>query len=638
MRVILPLCLLLTASILARGGIEEEPFLDAGEAPEGLTARDWTAIRATWGARNPIDQAAYLKASNTGDTDVFGVSVAVSGDTVVVGAVQEGSMAVGVNGDQNNDGAPDSGAAYVYVRDAAGWHQQAYLKASNTDEDDNFGCSVAISEDTIVVGARGEDSNATGVDGHQGNNAARDSGAAYVFVRSGTSWSQQAYLKASNTDAWDDFGLSVAVSGETVVIGARGEDSNATGVNGDQDDDSENMAGAAYVFVRSGTSWCQQAYLKASNTCRYDRFGCAVAVSGDLLVVGASEEDSSATGVNGDQGDNSAYSAGAAYAFVRSGGSWSQEAYLKASNTDQSDHFGSSVGADGATVVVGAWAQGLGYDHSHEGAAYVFARGGGGWTQQAYLKASNAERGDLFGTSVGVSGDRILVGAWSEDSAATGVNGNQGNNSYWDSGAAYVFVREGAGWIQHAYLKASNTGRGDKFGWAAAVSGDTMVVGAQCENSSATGVNGDQGDNSFWMAGAAYVFEFCDSEQPATEAIRLGWPPNPCAFLPGRTTGPIVGAIWDPVVDHETFAPSAVVDFVGVDLVGPLNFPSPYGLVLITPPPSSQLFFALPGAPFSIRIPNDCALIGVHAWSQGGSFNGPGLELANAIDIVFGAF
>ena len=145
--------------------------------------------------------------------------------------------------------------------------QQAYLKASNTEASDFFGSSVAVSSDTVVVGAEGEDSNATGVNGNQLDNSELLSGAAYVFVRppGGTTWSQQAYLKASNTGAGDRFGISVAVSGDTVVVGAYSEDSNATGVNGNQLDNSALSSGAAYVFVRppGGTTWSQQAYLKA---------------------------------------------------------------------------------------------------------------------------------------------------------------------------------------------------------------------------------------------------------------------------------------------------------------------------------------------------------------------------------------
>jgi hypothetical protein len=174
---------------------------------------------------------------------------------------------------------------------------------------------VAVSGNPAVVGAYGEASNATGVNGNQNDNTAPGSGAAYVFVRNGTNWSQQAYLKASNTDILDSFGDPVAVSGDTVVVGAYGESSNATGVNGNQGDNSADYAGAAYVFARNGTTWSQRAYLKASNTETYDYFSL-VAISGSTVVVGANGEDSSATGVNGNQNNNSALESGAAYVFT----------------------------------------------------------------------------------------------------------------------------------------------------------------------------------------------------------------------------------------------------------------------------------------------------------------------------------
>ncbi|MEA2559168.1 MAG: trimeric autotransporter adhesin [Acidobacteriota bacterium] len=408
------------------------------------------------GARFPVtidptftQQQAYLKASNTEGFQFFGFSVAISGDTLVVGAMLENSSATGVDGDQSDNSAEWAGAAYVFVRSAGAWSQQAYLKASNTDADDRFGESVAISGDTIVVGAFQEDSNATGVDGDSSDNSASSSGAAYVFVRSAGAWSQQAYLKASNTDAFDQFGI-VAISGDTLVVGAEGEDSNATGVGGDQSDNSASSSGAAYVFVRSAGSWSQQAYLKASNTGADDLFGrTGVAISGDTLVVGAFGEASNATGVNGDQSDNSAISSGAAYVFVRSAGSWSQQAYLKASNAAAEDQFGESAAISGDTIVVGATreasnATGVDGDQSNDsagfsGAAYVFVRSAGSWSQQAYLKASNTDSGDLFSQSVAISGDTIVVGAYGESSNATGVDGDQSDDSAGGSGAAYVF-------------------------------------------------------------------------------------------------------------------------------------------------------------------------------------------------------
>ncbi|HMZ23079.1 MAG TPA: FG-GAP repeat protein, partial [Blastocatellia bacterium] len=398
---------------------------------------------ATW------SQQAYLKASNTGAADFFGQSVAISGDTVVIGAAFEGSNATGVNGDQSNNSAAQSGAAYVFVRSGTAWSQQAYLKASNTGASDNFGYSVAIAGNTVVVGAIGEDSNATGVNGNQSDNSAADSGAVYIFVRSGTTWSQQAYLKASNTGVSNNFGGAVAISSDTVVVGAAAESSNATGVNGDQNNNLASLAGAAYVFVRSGTTWSQQAYLKASNTRANDQFSTSVAISGDTVVVGSPNESSNATGVNGDQTNNLAGSSGAAYVFMRSGGTWSQQAYLKASNTGANDGFGRAVA---------------------------------------------------------IAGNTVVVGASFEDSNATGVNGDQTNNSTGNSGAAYVFMRSGGAWSQQAYLKASNTGGDDRFGWSVGIADDTVVVGAFFEDSNATGVNGDQSNNSVGDSGAVYIF------------------------------------------------------------------------------------------------------------------------------------
>ena len=476
-------------------------------------------------------QQVYIKASNTDARDGFGRVLALDGDTMVVAAPFEDSSATGINGDQSNDPSDpirfDAGAAYVFVRDGDSWSQQAYLKASNTDTGDDFGSSVSISGDTIVIGARGEASNTTGVNGGQSDNSWPNAGAAYVFVRNGTTWSQQAYLKASNTDAFDNFGTAVAVSGDTIVVSATSEDSLATGVNGDQGNGpiSNPNTGAAYVFVRDEFgSWTQQAYLKASNTDIRDGFGSSVSISGETIVVGALSESS---GDASNELDNSEVAAGAAYVFVRNEATWSQQAYLKASSPDEDDQFGASVSISGDTIVVGSDGEdsdaiGINGDDSdnsrpNSGAAYVFFRSGTTWSQQAYLKASNADsifdkdaddfNGDRFGQSVSISGDTIIVGADSEDSNATGVNGDQLDNSLFGAGAAYVFVRNESNWSQRAYLKASNPDVQDVFGQAVSISGDTVVVGTNLEDSSATGVDGNQDDNSASAAGAAYVFE-----------------------------------------------------------------------------------------------------------------------------------
>jgi drug/metabolite transporter superfamily protein YnfA len=328
-----------------------------GNAPAGLSAADWAQIKVLMPAASaPLSQQAYLKASynQAGWVGAFGTSVAADGDTVVVGAPFESSNAIGVDGNPADQSVEDAGAAYVFTRSGTTWSQQAYLKASNPEKKDFFGKSVAVSGDTVVVGADGEDSNATGVNGNQANNSATDSGAAYVFTRSGVTWSQQAYIKASNPDASDYFGESVAISGETAVVGAWCEFGNSPGVNGNQADNSDPCAGAAYVFTRTSGVWSQQAYIKASNPDSYDWFGQSVAISGDTVAVGSQEESSNATGVNGNQANNSSAYSGAAYVFIRSGSTWSQQAYLKASNTDASDNYGQSVAIDGDTVVVGA--------------------------------------------------------------------------------------------------------------------------------------------------------------------------------------------------------------------------------------------------------------------------------------------
>ena len=301
-----------------------------------------------------LTQQGYLKASNTGAGDSFGTNIAVDGDTLVMGARFEDSAATGINGNQADNSAPDSGAVYVFTRTDGVWSQQAYVKASNTEAGDEFGSWVAVDGDTLVIGAPLEDSAATGINGNQADNSAPDSGAVYVFTRTDGVWSQQAYVKASNAEAGDWFGATVAVDGDTLVVGARFEDSAATGINGNQADNSAPDSGAGYVFTRTGGVWSQQAYVKASNTEAGDEFGFWVDLADNTLVVGARFEDSAATGINGNQADNSAPDSGAGYVLTRTDGVWSQQAYVKGSNTGVGDEFGSDVAVDGNTLTIGA--------------------------------------------------------------------------------------------------------------------------------------------------------------------------------------------------------------------------------------------------------------------------------------------
>lgn len=375
-------------------------------------------------------QEAYLKASNTGPANQFGIGVALWGDTLAVGAWGEPSPLPGDDGP-----APDSGAVYVFRRVGSVWTQEAYLKASNAGENDEFGWSVALWGDALAVGAPQESSGSRGIDGDQADDSAPASGAVYIFRRAGTVWRQEAYIKASNAELGDRFGISVALRNDVLAVGAYLEDSAATGVDGDQYDESEpGDSGAAYVFRRTGSTWAQEAYVKASNADDLDNFGYRVALGEDRLAVNAVYEDSAATGVNQDQFNEDKDNSGAAYVFRYADGTWAQEAYLKASNAALGDKFSDSLALCGDTLVAGTFTK-----DSQSGAAYLFQRVGGVWSQRAYLKASNSGAGDRFAYNLALSEDTLAIGATHEDSQSTGVNGDDASNGAEDSGAVYVF-------------------------------------------------------------------------------------------------------------------------------------------------------------------------------------------------------
>ncbi|MFZ5439333.1 MAG: Ig-like domain-containing protein [Myxococcota bacterium] len=511
------------------------------ELPVAVHRLDWT--RAVYFVRachaygcsapsSPLGVAAgmlrtvgYLKASNTNPGDSFGSAIAISGDgrTLAVAARGESSAATGVNGDQSDNSKQNSGAVYIFTWGPNDWIQQAFIKASNTDANDQFGESVALNGDgsVLAVGCSEERSATTGINGDQTDNSAIQSGAVYVFTRAGTSWSQQAYLKASNAEADDFFGTTVALShdGRTLAVAMADEDSAASGVGGNQTDNSKRSAGAVYIFQSTGAAWSQEAYIKASNPDIDDYFGLSISLSadGNTLAVGAEGEDS----VPGNQLDNSIDGAGAVYVFARSGGNWAQQAFLKASNAGTNDAFGRKIDLadDGNTLVVTApsedsGAAGVNGSQSSNsalssGAAYVFVRVGAAWSQQAYLKASNTGAGDYFGMSISISGDGSTIAVASyEDSAAIGMDGDSADNSAPRAGAVYLFARDGSTWKPTRYVKAPNTNAYDYFGYGVALNtnGDALFVGAFGESSSATGLGGTQTDNSMPNAGAVYLF------------------------------------------------------------------------------------------------------------------------------------
>jgi trimeric autotransporter adhesin len=452
----------------------------------GSAQKDY-AIALTRETRATFEQSAYVKASNPGGDDVFGTSLALSGNTLVIGAPME---------DGSNDTASDSGAAYVLVRDSAGiWSQQAYLKASNADPGDNFGYSVAISGNLIAIGAPFEQSHAVGVNGDQADNSKLGAGAVYLYVRdSNGQWTQAAYIKASNTAASAQFGKSVALDGNTLVVGAPMIPI---------------LVGSTYVFTRDANgSWSEQAVITASDPRADAGFSQTLALEGDTLAVGAP--------FHAGMSDFS----GAVYLFRRQGSSWSEVVRLKSSNTESSDNFGFSIALSGATLAVGAPGEdggstGVGGDQNDNsaassGAVYLFDRdAAGNWAQTAYIKASNAETVDSFGYSLALSGDWLAVSADNEAGGSTGTGGTESDNTKPGAGAAYLFVRDVSGtWSQQLYLKASNADPNDRFGRSsAALSSSTLVFAAPFEDSNATGVNGDSSNNTVTASGAVYVFE-----------------------------------------------------------------------------------------------------------------------------------
>ncbi len=431
---------------------------------------------------DPVAQKAYFKASNTGAGDYFGGSVAVSGDTAVVGAYRE---------DGATNSLADSGAVYVFTRSAGTWTQQAVLRASNAGADDIFGSSLAISGDTIIVGALREDGP---------TNLASNSGAAYVFVRSGTTWTQQTILRASNAEANDWFGFSVAISGSTAVVGAPFEDGLVNNVSD---------SGAVYVFVRSGNTWTEQTMLRASNAGPSDNLGWAVSLANDSLLASAVGEDKPVPPVT---------NSGAAYLFTRAGNVWTESAILRASNADVNDGFGTSVALFGDTALFGAPNEdGPANNVADSGAAYVFNRMGNSWAESTILRASNPSPHARFGASIAFSHNHAVVGA-------PGDGGPAGFLS--DSGAAHAFLRMGNAWFGQGILRSYNFGNEDEFGIAVGVDGTITIIGSTSEDNSATGIQmgstvpssepGTANDS-----GAAYVFQLPAGPFP-TDLILAG--------------------------------------------------------------------------------------------------------------------
>jgi len=368
-----------------------------------------------------VSSVVKLTASDAVANDEFGSSMAMDGDTWVIGA-QEGTV---------------SGSVYVFVRSGiTDWTEQAKL-TSGTTKDRYGGDGVAIHGDVIVVGASEDYA------GNTGDNM----GSAYVYARSGSSWTEQAKLAASDGTDTDMFGNSVAVHGETVVVGAHWDDG----------------GGSVYIYIRSGTTWTQQARLPASDGDAGDAFGSSVSIYGNTLVIGDWVDDA--------HGESS----GSAYIFDRSGTGWTEQAKLFGSETQAYDNFGISLAIEGDTIIIGT-------DSETNGSAYIFDRTETSWSEQSKQTASAGASNDSFGWSVAIHGNMVVMGAdWDDD------NGEQ-------SGSAYIYGLLGGSWTEQAKLTANDGSAGDIFGWSVAMEENTVVVGSVWDS--------DSGEHS----GSAYVF------------------------------------------------------------------------------------------------------------------------------------
>lgn len=523
-------------------------------------------LPATGAAAQPqgavcANEEAALTAPDGAPDDQFGFAVSLSGTTAVVGAYLDDSPLM------------NAGAAHVFEGGAGAWSWTRRLVAPDAAATDRFGASVAIDTDTIAVAAPFDDDGAS------------NAGSVYVYIRSGTEWTGQQKLVAADGGAGDLFGAAIALSGDTLLVGAPFHDHSLTD------------AGAAYVFVRSGTVWTQQAELRASDGAVMDGFGSKLDLDGDTAVIGVPSDDDAGT------------SSGSAYVFVRTGTTWTQQQKLTASDPDPVDTFGDAIAVEGDTALIGSPRDDdLGTD---AGAAYVFVRSGSTWTQQVKLTAADGAAMDLFGLATALSGDTALLGArWDDD------NGMQ-------SGSASFFQRVGTTWLQGTKIVPADGAADDVFGNAVALTSAHALVGAFGKDA--------LGSNS----GGAYVFAHASGA--ASEVGFNGTPPNPAALLPGQTSGPLLGATWDPRIDHTSFFPGALADLLVVTPAPPLNVPTSFGTLLCSLAPPSDLFVTVAGTPFSIAIPSDCSFVGLAVCAQGGSFApGPVIQLTDALALVLG--
>ncbi len=401
--------------------------VDGDNTPGSLSGSAYIFIRdgSSW------SQQAKLSDANGLYNDQFGVRVALSGDTAVIGA-----------NFKDTDAGLSSGCAYVYARTGTNWNLQSQLNSGNNAEGDRFGISVDIDGNTAAIGSQYADTLVGG-----------NSGLVHIFARTGSTWALETTLLGSDVAGSDEFGFSVAVSNGRALVGARLHNYLSIG-----------DSGAAYVFQKSGAIWSQQAKLGASDASASDEFGRAVDLDGDTAVICATSDDTIG-GVN----------AGSAYIFAFAAGVWTEQEHLLASDGATGDGFGISTRLDGSTVIVGAQVADT-VAGADAGKAYIYVRSGTTWNQQAMILATDGAASDFFGYRVSISGDTAVVGADGDDTAAGS-----------GAGSVYVFTRTGSVWTEQTKLTPSDAGSGDNFGHSLDLKGDNAVIGAWLDDTTAGG-------------------------------------------------------------------------------------------------------------------------------------------------------
>ena len=454
----------------------------------------------------------YFKADVPFIEDRFGNSVSLSsdGNTLAVGVVDRG--------------AENIGGAFVFERIDGRWQQQAFLQAESEVTIVRFGRSILLSDngDKLVVGAQIRDLTPPEPGGPNGFFIPVESGTVFVFERSDGVWQQQASLlpqsfeKDRTLDGDSTFGarLSMSADGTLIAVNARFDNSIPNVFN--ESGFSIRSTGVVYVFETINNVWQQQALIQASNAESFDMFGSSLSLSanGQILAVGARDESSASTGIDGDMSNNSSEDSGAVYVFTRNGETWQQQTYLKASNSNTNFEFGSGVSLNSLGNLLAVSAPGENEIPGNSGAIYIFGRDDQFWQQQALIRADGLTGNFNNAVSMDAEGSTLVVGASEEDTEGFGVHSNQTtlvasiDSDAANSGAAYVFEQINGVWRQRAYLKASNAGRFDRFGTSVSIAGDgnAITVGAWTESGGSGGINGEQTDNSIPLSGAVYLY------------------------------------------------------------------------------------------------------------------------------------